>query len=181
MVSASSLSQTTPQYKPKSCLIFVPAVSHGAMECVQPRLPDQHLAWHNSAALTLQGEFQNHFNLSSSLSNRHVSLQTSAKLFPKKRRWFLGGRGALGQWRCRRCWCPERAQSPRGLQPGGGIKTPLVTSQAPKGAVIQVLPMCHKPFPFPAFLERHGPKKPLEFSCVGLVGFDLSLTDRSCC
>lgn len=36
------------------------------MERVQPRLPAQHpaCAWHSSAALTLERELQNHFNLS---------------------------------------------------------------------------------------------------------------------
>lgn len=74
--------------------------------------------------------------------------------FPRKE----SGRGALGQWMCRRCWCLEHAQSPRGLQPGGGIRTPLVTSQAPKSAVIHLIPMCHKPFPFPAFWKGTGQK-----------------------
>lgn len=64
--------------------------------------------------------------------------------------------------------CPE-------LQPEGGIGTHLVTSQAPKSAVIQLIPMCHKPFPFPTFLERHRPKHPWSCSSVGLAGFGWSL------
>lgn len=58
----------------------------------------------------------------------------------------------------------------------GRDRTHLVTSQAPKSAVIQLIPMCHKPFPFPTFLERHRPKHPWSCSSVGLAGFGWSLT-----